>query len=592
MGTPQFALHLFFTAAAYNKNAAALQKQDSCAFVIYPAALVRRLCFLLCSSGCFLVDLALIIHREHDDQNGHSGKDHGDGRGGDGKEVAALDVHVADEVLFAHGSQNESQQNGRKRELVLIHQPANDAEGYANAHIKGIFVDGEGTQQRDDQNDGVQHLFLHRNDLGKEADAQTAYSQHTEVCQHQSRKHAVNGGQLSDIHHGARGDALHDKGTQQDRGDGVAGNTQRQQRDHSTAGAAVVGRLGSSNAVGDTGAVQLRVLAGRLAGTVGDEHRNITACTGDSTDEGADKAAGKDVGPDLTDGFEIRQHIGDLFLRLLLLLLAADDALHAGDDLGDGEQTDQCGDELEAVQQAGLLGGDKARDAIGGIQTYGTQQHTKEGADQTLCHRFAGDGNDDGQTKDSQHEHFAGAKVHGHISHQRREEGHDQSTDDAAAEGSEHCNGQSLAGLSLLAHGLTVQQGGGSSRGAGGMDQDGRDRAAVHTAAVDAQQQADGRDQIHTKRERNEQRHAHGGGHARDRAQQNAAVQAVPLPKKADFYASAAQAQQSPYLSAACFSVLLFPLFTVPRLFAAVCIFSRKRPKAAYPKYAVLETEL
>ena len=72
----------------------------------------------------------------------------------------------------------------------------------------------------------------------------------------------------------------------------------------------------------------------------------------------------------------------------------------------------------------------------------------------------------------------------------------------------------------------------------------------------------------------------------------HAAVQAVPLPKKADFYASAAQAQQSPYLSAACFSVLLFPLFTVPRLFAAVCIFSRKRPKAAYPKCAVLEAEL
>lgn len=38
MGTPQFALHLFFTAAAYNKNAAALQKQDSCAFVIYPGS--------------------------------------------------------------------------------------------------------------------------------------------------------------------------------------------------------------------------------------------------------------------------------------------------------------------------------------------------------------------------------------------------------------------------------------------------------------------------------------------------------------------------------------------------------------------------
>ena len=184
-----------------------------------------------------------------------------------------------------------------------------------------------------------------------------------------------------------------------------------------------------------------------------------------------------------------------------------------------------------------------------------------------------------GTPRDSQYEHFAGAKVHGHISHQRREEGHDQSTDDAAAEGSEHCNGQSLAGLSLLAHGVTVQQGGGSSRGAGGMDQDGKDRAAVHTAAVDAQQQADGRDQIHTKRERNEQRHTHGGGHARDRAQQNAAVQAVPLPKKADFYASAAQAQQFPYLSAACFSVLLFPLLRYRGFLQQFAFFHANAPK-------------
>ena len=184
-----------------------------------------------------------------------------------------------------------------------------------------------------------------------------------------------------------------------------------------------------------------------------------------------------------------------------------------------------------------------------------------------------------GTPRDSQYEHFAGAKVHGHISHQRREEGHDQSTDDAAAEGSEHCNGQSPAGLSLLAHGVTVQQSGGSSRGAGGMDQDGRDRAAVHTAAVDAQQQADGRDQIHTKRERNKQRHTHGGGHARDRAQQNAAVQAVPLPKKADFYASAAQAQQFPYLSAACFSVLLFPLLRYRGFLQQFAFFHANAPK-------------
>ena len=37
------------------------------------------------------------------------------------------------------------------------------------------------------------------------------------------------------------------------------------------------------------------------------------------------------------------------------MLFAADDALNAGNDFRDSEQTDQSGDELEAIQQAGLL---------------------------------------------------------------------------------------------------------------------------------------------------------------------------------------------------------------------------------------------
>ena len=73
------------------------------------------LCVLLrgvCSST--LVDLALVVDRVDDDQNSDRCKDHCDGRSGDGEEVAALDVHVTHEVLLAHGSQNEGQQDGRK----------------------------------------------------------------------------------------------------------------------------------------------------------------------------------------------------------------------------------------------------------------------------------------------------------------------------------------------------------------------------------------------------------------------------------------------------------------------------------------------
>ena len=153
------------------------------------------LCLLLCSvcSGA-LVDLALVIDRVDDNEDGYACKDHSDGRGGDGEEVSALDVHVAHEVLLAHGSQNKGQQDGRKGELVLVHQPADDAEGDTDAHIKGILVDGERAQQGDDEDDGVEHLLLDRDDLCKEADAEATHHQHAEVCQHQSCEDAVDGG--------------------------------------------------------------------------------------------------------------------------------------------------------------------------------------------------------------------------------------------------------------------------------------------------------------------------------------------------------------------------------------------------------------
>ena len=94
----------------------------------------------------------------------------------------------------------------------------------------------------------------------------------------------------------------------------------------------------------------MSVLAGGLACAVGDEDGDVTACAGDGTDEGADEAAGEDVGPDLLDGLPIGQDVGELLVGLLLMLFAADDALNAGDDFRDSEQTDQSGDELEAIQ--------------------------------------------------------------------------------------------------------------------------------------------------------------------------------------------------------------------------------------------------
>ena len=268
------------------------------------------------------------------------------------------------------------------------------------------------------------------------------------------------------------------------------------------------------------------MLAQALVEAVGDEHCDVTARARNRADKGADDAAGEDVRPDGLDGLPIRQHVCDLFVRAFLLFLAADDALDARDDLGHREQTDQRRDELEAFQQAGLLIGDEARDAVGRVEADGAQQHAEEGAHKTLGDGLAGDGDDHGEAEDRQHEHFAGAEVHGHIRNDRGEEGHNQRADDAADEGREHGDGKRLARLTLLAHRVAVQQRGRRGRGARRVNQDGGNRAAVHAAAVDAQQQADGRNQIHAEGEGDQQRHAHRGGHARNRTEQNAAQRA------------------------------------------------------------------
>ena len=73
---------------------------------------------------------------------------------------------------------------------------------------------------------------------------------------------------------------------------------------------------------------------------------------------------------------------------------------------------------------------------------------------------------------------------------------------------------------------MPVQNGGRAGGGAGSVDQDSSDGAAVHTAAVDAAQEAQGGHGVHIKGQRKEDGHAGGGGQtgqgANDDAQQGA----------------------------------------------------------------------
>ena len=71
-------------------------------------------------SSLALVNLALVVDGEENRRYGDNQEHHRNRRSEDCEEVAALNVHVAHEVLFAHRSKDEREQNRAERELILI----------------------------------------------------------------------------------------------------------------------------------------------------------------------------------------------------------------------------------------------------------------------------------------------------------------------------------------------------------------------------------------------------------------------------------------------------------------------------------------
>ena len=111
---------------------------------------------------------------------------------------------------------------------------------------------------------------------------------------------------------------------------------------------------------------------------------NTSVIAGQHADEGADDAAGEDVGPDLFDGLAVGQDAGDLFGGLAVRALApGDDALNTGDDFRYGEEADQYRDKAQAALETCDAEGETLL-CVGRVHADGAQQHPEEGAHQSL----------------------------------------------------------------------------------------------------------------------------------------------------------------------------------------------------------------
>ena len=312
------------------------------------------------------VDLFLVMDGEQDRRDTHDEEAHRDGAVEDLKEIPIIHIDEAHEVLFAHRTQNQGKEDGGEREFVFVHQPSYYAEEDADSDIEDVLVNGERAEQRDDEDDRIEHLLFHGDDFREEANTEAADQEHRKVGQHQGGKDFVHGRKLVDVHHGTWLDSLHDKGSQKNRRNGIPRDAEGEQGDHRPAGAAVVRGFRGGNSVRDPGTPFFRMPGEAFVKAVGDEYGDIAARAWDGPDEGSDDAAKKDVRPDRSNRFSVGKHPRDLLMGGFLFLLVIDDALHASDDFRHRKKPDQDRDEGKAGKKGAEVE-DEALRPIGGI---------------------------------------------------------------------------------------------------------------------------------------------------------------------------------------------------------------------------------
>ena len=319
---------------------------------------------------------------------------------------------------------------------------------------------------------------------------------------------------------------MQDECAQQQSGDAVTGDAQRQQGDHCRTNDSVVGRLSSSDAFQAALAELFGVLGSTADFVVAEELCHAAADTRHCAQHAGDGRRAQAGGQDADRFF-----LGDA----LLVDLAGVVQLTAGnleitqllDHLGQSDEGDHGGQHINAVLQGSRTKGETG-DARDCVHTDAGHQQADHTGDKALGQAAAGNTGDQADAHDAQGEVLHG----GEVCHQLGDEGGAEQQQDCREQAAEHRSQQrgvqSFFDLALFRQGVAIERGGDGGVGARGVQGDGRNGTAVHTADVNGQQQDDGGSRI-IKRigQGQHQDDAQGNAQARDTADDHAQDQAA-----------------------------------------------------------------
>ena len=166
---------------------------------------------------------------------------------------------------------NLGQDHGRDRIVVPDHDIPDEPEEHAGDRIEDIVVDGVRADHAGDEDQGDQETAVNVDDLGEEPGEHESQDHENDIRRDHPGEDLMDEIQVILEQERTGLEIVNGEGAHQDRGGGVARQSQREHGQDVPTGAGVLRALGGSHPLQDAGPEELRMLGGSLGLAVADE---------------------------------------------------------------------------------------------------------------------------------------------------------------------------------------------------------------------------------------------------------------------------------------------------------------------------------
>ena len=382
--------------------------------------------------------------------------------------------------LLEQGREHEGDHERGEVVLEFAQHVARDAEAEHHPEVEHVLVRRVGADNGEQQHDGKQHPVGHAQELHPESDEREVQQQQEDV----PHVHACDDApeEIGPLGHEERSglDALDDQCAEEERGHRIARDAERQQRDHAAADGGVVGRLGAGDALDRPLSEPRRVARDATLDRIGHEGRRYGSAARHQPEQEAEPAAAQDRLPRRPPVV----HRGPQPADALRHQRVAREMLDIGEDLGDAEEPDDHGEQLDARGQVDRAEGEPFA-AVDHVDADCRGEECERDHEHALYRRAGDHVERADEAEHHQPEVLRRAEADRDRREHRGEERQQHQARRAGDERSERRDAERGAGAPLPRELVTVERGHHRSRLAGDVHQDRRRRAAVHRTVED-----------------------------------------------------------------------------------------------------------